>query len=128
MRSKAVELAEEFWRLMMTNDFRSVGSALSDDFVLDYPQSNERIRGRDNFARMNEEYPAHSRWQFIVNRIVGDDMEAVSDVSVTDGVQKARVISFFSIEHGKIARMVEFWPDNYPAPDNRKHLVEKLNT
>ncbi|HZE68307.1 MAG TPA: hypothetical protein VE135_02125 [Pyrinomonadaceae bacterium] len=70
MTSKAIELVQEFWKLMMTNDFRSVGSALSDDFVLDYPQSNERIRGRDNFAWMNEEYPAHGRWQFIVNRIV----------------------------------------------------------
>jgi len=128
MTSKAIELVREFWKLMMTNDFRSVGSALSDDFVLDYPQSNERIRGRDNFARMNEEYPAHGRWRFIVNRIVGDDMEAVSDVSVTDGVQKARVISFFSVEDGKIAKMVEFWPDDYPAPDNRQHLVEKLKT
>jgi SnoaL-like protein len=77
---KAVALVEQFWQLMMTNDFRSVGSLLSDDFVLDWPQSNERIRGRDNFAAMNEEYPAHGRWLFTVNRIAGDDFEAVSSM------------------------------------------------
>ena len=109
---------------MTTNDFRSVGALLGDDFVLEWPQSNERIRGRDNFASMNEEYPAHGRWQFTVNRILGDDHEAVSDVSVTDGVQQARVISFFTITDGMITKMVEFWPDKFMPPDDRKHLVE----
>lgn len=35
MNSKAVELIGQFWQLMATNDFRSVGAVLSDDFVLD---------------------------------------------------------------------------------------------
>jgi hypothetical protein len=111
---------------MKTNDFRSVGSILADDFSLEWPQSSERIRGRNNFAAMNEEYPANGRWNFTVHRVVGNDREAVSDVSVTDGVQNARVISFFTVEHGKVRKMVEFWPDPYDAPDNRKHLVEPL--
>jgi len=126
MPANAVSLAEEFWKLMMTNDFRSVGSILSDDFVLEWPQSNERIRGRHNYATMNEEYPARGRWQFTVHRIVGNQSEAVSDVSVTDGVEHARAITFFSIREEKIAKMIEFWPDPFPARDNRKHLVELI--
>jgi len=113
---------------MMTNDFRSVGSVLGDEFVLEWPQSKERIRGKDNFAAMNEEYPSHGRWEFTINRIVGNDDEAISDVWVTDGVQKARAISFFSVRDGRIVKMVEFWPDDYPAPENRKHLVEKMDS
>ena len=128
MKAKAVELVEKYWELMKSNDFHSVGSVLSDDFVLDWPQSNERIRGRENFALMNQEYPAHGRWQFTVNRIVGNDAEAVSDVSLTDGVQKARVISFFTVRDENVLNMVEFWPDDYPAPENRKHLVERIGT
>ena len=128
MNAKAADIVEEYWQLMMTNDFRSVGSRLSDDFVLDWPQSSERIRGRDNLAAMNEEYPAQGRWEFSVNRIVGNDTEAVSDVSLTDGFQKARVISFFTVSEGLITRMVEFWPDDYPAPEDRKHLVEKMDS
>jgi len=126
MIETAVEIVRKYWELMNTNDFRSVGSILSDDFVLEWPQSKERIRGRDKFAAMNEEYPAQGRWKFTINRIVGSDNEAVSDVHVTDGVQLARVISFFTTSDEKIARMVEFWPDTYPAPENRKHLVEPL--
>jgi ketosteroid isomerase-like protein len=124
MTIKAIELVHKFWELMQTNDFRSVGTVLSDDFVLEWPQSKERIRGRDNYVRMNVEYPAHGQWHFTVNRVVGNEWEAVSDVSVTDGVQKARVISFFTVRDERIARMVEFWPDDFAVPGNRKHLVE----
>jgi len=110
---------------MATNDFRSVGSVLADDFVLDWPQSGERIRGRDNYAAMNEQYPTTTgRWTFTINRLVGSDDEAVTDVTVSDGVQTARAISFFKVRDGKIVRLVEFWPEPFAAPENRKHLVD----
>jgi len=127
MTDGALELARKYWERMNTNDFRSVGLLISDEFFLDWPQSNERIRGRDNLATMNEQYPANGRWQFTVNRIVGNDSEAVSDVSVTDGTQKARVISFFKVEKGMISRMVEYWPDDFAAPEDRKHLTEPIS-
>lgn len=121
------DVVKRFWSLMSSNEFKSVGEVLSDDFVLEYPQSKERIRGRANFAAMNQEYPAHGRWKFTINRIIGDESDAVSDVSVTDGVQHARVISFFTTSNGQIKKMVEFWPDPFPAPENRKHLVERVD-
>ena len=126
MNNNAIEVVQRFWELMATNDFRAVGDVLADDYLLDLPQSNERIRGRDNFARMNEEYPSHGRWQFSINRMVAGNAEVVTDVSVTDGVQSARVISFFSVANGRIIKQVEFWPENYAAPENRKHLVEPI--
>ena len=123
---EAIEVVREFWRLMASNDFFSVGAVLADDFLLEWPQSGERIRGRERFALMNSEYPANGRWTFVVNRIVGGESDAVSDVSISDGVQNARAISFFTISDGKIARLVEYWPEPYPAPANRKHLVERI--
>jgi len=50
----------------------------------------------------------------------------VSDVSVTDGTQVARAITFTTVQQGKIVKQVEFWPDNYAAPENRRHLVEMM--
>lgn len=127
MSLSPVEVVKKFWELMATNDFHSVGAVLSDDFVLEWPQSNERIRGRRNFALMNEAYPAHGRWQFSVHRIIGNETEAASDVSVTDGVQHARAITFFGVADGQIVKMVEFWPDPFSAHANRSHLVEQMS-
>lgn len=123
----ATEVVNEFWRRMASNDFQSVRAVLAPDFVLEWPQSRERLRGAERFARMNAEYPAHGPWRFTVHRVVAEGAQAVSDVSVTDGVQSARAISFFTIAHGRITRLVEFWPEPYPAPANRAHLVEMMD-
>ena len=127
LTKNALQIVQKFWELMGTNDFRSVGSLLADHFVLEYPQSGERIRGRENYAAMNEEYPAHGRWTFTVNKLVAGDEEVVSDVLVSDGVQNARAISFFEIRDGRIVRIVEYWPDPFPARADRKHLVETID-
>ena len=119
-----VDVVKRFWALMQSNDFHSVGEVLSDSFVVEWPQSGERIRGRENFALMNEEYPAYGTWKFTIHKIVANDDEAVSHVSVTDGVQVARVISFFTMSGGLIEKMIEFWPDPFPPAENRRHLVE----
>jgi len=124
--TSAADVVREFWRLMATNDFPSVGTVLAPDFILEWPQSGERIRGAERFARMNAEYPAQGAWRFTVNRIVDGGAQVVSDVSVTDGVQRARAISFFSIAAGRVERIVEFWPEPYEAPANRAHLVERI--
>jgi len=122
----AAEVVREFWRLMGTNDFGSVASVLADDFVLEWPQTKERIRGPERFARMNEEYPAHGAWRFTINRLVGGESEAVSDVTVSDGVRTDRAITFFTIHSGKVTRLVEYWPESSAAPENRAHLAEPL--
>jgi ketosteroid isomerase-like protein len=127
MGSNSESVVREFWRLMATNDFHAVGAVLASEFVLEWPLSGERIRGAKRFARMNSEYPAKGPWRFIIQRIVSGESEAVSDVGITDGVQSARAISFFTVRDGKITRLTEFWPEPYPAPANRAHLVEPID-
>ena len=123
----AVEVVWKFWRLMNSNDFSSVAEVLSEKFVLEWPQSRERIRGAENFARMNAEYPAAGPWSFTVNRMVGGNQSASSVVTVTDGKATAQVISFFIVRMGKIGKLVEYWPEPYDAPAHRSHLVERLD-
>jgi ketosteroid isomerase-like protein len=122
----ATKIVNEFWRLMATNDFDAVTTTFSDDFVWELPQSKELVRGAKSFAQVNREYPANGTWRFEVHRIVVGDNEAVSEVSVTDGVQFARAISFFTIKNEKINRLREFWPEPYAAPPGRAHLVEVM--
>jgi ketosteroid isomerase-like protein len=126
MTASPESVVREFWRLMATNDFAAVGAVLADGFTLDWPQSNERVRGARNFARVNSEYPANGPWRFFIERLVADAGNVVTDVAVTDGVAQARAISFFEVADGKIVSIVEFWPEPYEAATDRKHLVEPL--
>ena len=123
----AADIARDFCRLMASNDFSSEAAVLAPEFLLEWPQSRERIRGPERFALLNHEYPAHGPWQFTINHLVGGVSEVVSDVTVTDGVQNARAISFFTVVNDKIIRLVEFWPEPYAAPATRAHLVEAID-
>src|SRR5919109_1350396 len=120
------QVIERFWAAMQTNDFKRAGELLHDDFILEWPQSRERIRGRTNFVAINENYPAHGRWVFTVHRILAEGDRVVSDVDVTDGVITGRVITFSTIRDGKILHQTEFWPDPFEAPDWRAGWVEKI--
>lgn len=125
MTDDARALVAQYWARMASNDFASVGALLADDFVLDWPQSGERIRGRDAYVRMNTEYPAHGRWTFEVDRLLGAGAEAVSDVRVSDGVVRAHALTFFTVVDGRIARILEYWPEPFEAAAWRAHLVER---
>jgi len=126
MTLSAIEIVREFYRCMNNNNFALAAELLSEDFVLEWPQSSERIRGRENFVAVNVEYPASGPWRFTINHIFGNVTEVVSDVSITDGTQMARAITFHTLQDGLIIKQVEFWPENYPGPENRKHLVERM--
>jgi hypothetical protein len=126
MTDSSSDTVSQFWRLMASNEFQSVTKVLSPEFVLEWPQSGEIIRGPERFALMNSEYPSHGSWSFTIHRMVAADRDVVTDVTVTDGVQTARAISFFTVEAGLITRLREFWPEPYDPPANRAHLVEPL--
>jgi ketosteroid isomerase-like protein len=119
------QIVERFWAAMQTNDFKSAGEFLHDDYVLEWLQSGERIRGRANFVIINEHYPAHGRWEFTIHRLVSEGDEVVSDVGVTDGVVRGRAITFSTIHNRKIIHQIEFWPDPFEPPAWRTEWVEK---
>ena len=111
--------------MMNTNDWRAVGALLHDDFVLIWPQSGERIRGRDNFIEVNGHYPAFGDWRFTVHRVIADETGAASDVGVTDGERTDRVVSFFEFRNDLIWRVTEFWPEPFEAAAWRAKWVER---
>jgi ketosteroid isomerase-like protein len=118
-------VVEQFWATMGTNDFRAAGACLHDDFVLDWPQSDERIRGRENFAAVNENYPAAGPWRFVVRRLIADERGVATEVEVTDGRIPARAITFSEVREGRIVHQTEYWPDPFAAAPWRARWVER---
>jgi len=120
------QILETFWETMETNDFRAASQLLHDDYTLEWPQSGERILGRDNFAAINTNYPAEGKWHFEINHILAERDMVVTDVSVTDGKVIGRAITFSTIRDEKIWKQVEFWPDPFEAPAWRAKWIQKI--
>ena len=120
-------VVREFWRLMASNDFDAVAAVMAPDVVIEWPQSRERIRGVANFARVNAEYPSAGPWRFTIERLVANGTEVVTQVCVTDGARVAEPISFFTVEAGRIVRLVEYWPEPFAPGSDRAHLTEPMD-
>ena len=120
------QLLERFWEVMRTNDFYAAAELFHDDFILEWPQSGERIRGRENFAALNTAFPAEGKWGFTINQIIAEGDVVVTDATVTDGKRTDRAITFSTIKEGKIWKQVEFWPEPFDAPRWRAQWVERF--
>jgi ketosteroid isomerase-like protein len=118
------DVVARYWALMAGNDFHAVGAELADDFTFEMAQSGERIRGRDAYAAMNTAYPAAGPWRFDVLRLLVDGEAAVTEVDVTDGSVRGRALSWFEVRGGRIARIVEYWPEPFPPRPDRAAWVE----
>jgi limonene-1,2-epoxide hydrolase len=118
------ELISAFWAAMQANDWEKAASYLAPECVIDWPCSGERIVGRTDFAAVQARYPTGTgRWSFDVHRLVADGKTVVSEVTVTDGEQSARVIAFSYIEGEHVTHQVEYWPTAYDPLPGREDLT-----
>jgi limonene-1,2-epoxide hydrolase len=113
-----------FWAAMQSNDWERAASFMAPECVIDWPCSGERIVGRTDFAAIQSQYPTNTGgWSFDVHRLVADGHTVVSEVTVTDGEQSARVVAISEIDDEQIVRQVEYWPTPYDPLPGRETLT-----
>ena len=96
-------------------------------FAREHRIATERIVGRENFAAIQARYPTNTgRWSFDVHRIVAEEDIVVSEVTVTDEEQAARVVAFSILEGSQIAHQIEYWPMPYDPQPGRADLTQPI--
>ena len=84
------QVVERLWELAEKQDWDGAGALLHDDFVQEWPQSGERIRGRDNCMAVNKNYPGFPKMTMrralsdgdLVTTVDLDDPDEVGDLVV----------------------------------------------
>ncbi|GLW12555.1 hypothetical protein Misp01_76830 [Microtetraspora sp. NBRC 13810] len=121
------EIVQALWDRMQARDWAGLGELLAADLVVEWPVSGEWITGRDDYVRVNAEYP--EGWSIKVLRIVAGGQEVVSEVEVPhDSAGLHRVASFWTVRDGLITRGREYWtmPGSDPSPEWRSRYVQRL--
>lgn len=99
--------------------------ARADDYVMEMPQSGERIVGRDKMRAFQEAYPNAPSSR--VRRIIGSGdlfiMEARSDYG-NEVAFVADIVEFNS--DGKIARETRYYASPFEPPEWRAEWVELM--
>lgn len=95
------------------------------DYVMEMPQSGERIRGRDNMRAMQETFPAPPT-NLRMRRVVGSgDVWVVEGSAVWSG-RTYHVANIVEFQDGKILRETRYYADPFEAPAWRAEWVERM--
>ena len=117
---------ERYWEALERKDFDSAMEALHEDFLEFYPQSGERISGRDNYLGLLTSHPTFPA--ITVRRHAGRD-----DLWVTlaafdyagDGSPPWQTCEVQEFKDGKISRIEAIFGAPFEAADWRVRWVEQ---
>ena len=96
-----------------------------EDYVMEMPQSGERIRGREKMREFQEAYPNPPTMQ-LRRVIVRDGLWVVEIVSDYGGLIYNSV-AIFELRDGKIFRDTRYYAEPFEAPDWREQWVERMD-
>jgi hypothetical protein len=94
----------------------------TDDSIIEYPQSGERIVGAKNRAALYASFPALPSLKPTRLTVSGDVVVAEVDYR---GTAEYKAVFIFTLRDGKIAREIAYWSEPFPAPAWRSQWVEK---
>jgi hypothetical protein len=100
------------------------------DYVMEMPQSGERIRGRDNMRAFQELFATYSNPPTIRLRrvLVREGLWIMEGVNDYGGGQVFAVVAIFELRDGKIWRDTRYYSEPFEAPEWRARLVERMET
>jgi len=124
---------EQFVQAMMKNDVEAQERLLSDDFVEEYPQSGERIRGKANRRGIIENYPGGTPRETSSSDPApkppaitgaGDRFTVTGQIKYPNG-ETWHLVSLVELRDGKINRITDYFAAPFEAPAWREPYVEK---
>ena len=108
---------------------RSLKEMAAPDMVQEWPQSGERIRGRDNIAAVNDHYEAATGTapKMTLGRVLAPGEAWVVEASIDygDGVPVSVVSIIETNAEGKISRETDYFASPFEAPEWRRQWVEQ---
>jgi ketosteroid isomerase-like protein len=106
-------------------DLEALDKVFTEDIVMEWPQSGERIRGETNRREIYNRFPSLPK--ATPRRLTGSGdvwvLEASLDYGDGDPYQ---AVFIFEMRDGLIARETAYWTKPFPAPGWRASWVERM--
>ena len=124
MDDRSARLAlERHWTASDAGDFDAEHEIYRDDAVLDYPQSGERIRGRENIRQSRFLQPNKKR--FAVRRMTGSGDLWITEFTLSYDDVPSYVVSIMEFRDGLVAHETQYFAEPFEPGPSRAHLVER---
>ena len=95
-----------------------------DDVVVEFPQSGERILGKQNIYELRKHYPASLGFKILRTR--GEGSIWVTEYIITYDGSPVNVVCIMEFRNDKIARETLYFGDPFDPPKWRSKWVERM--
>jgi hypothetical protein len=116
---------DRHWAASDAQDFETEHDIYLEDAVLEYPQSGERIRGRQNIKITRTRQPSKKR--FTVRRVIGTGDLWITEYILTYDGKPSFTVSIMEFSGGKVARETQYFADPFEASAWRAKWVERID-
>ena len=122
----AGQVAEAVWKALQAGHWDTAAGHLHDDFVQEWPQSGERIVGRDNAIAINQNFPGGLPTMRFRRTLTGGDLAVLElELTYADGSRYLGV-SVVELRDGKVAKETDYFAQPFQAPQWRAQWVERM--
>jgi SnoaL-like domain len=98
-----------------------------EDYVMEMPQSGERIRGRENMREFQKAYPTPPTIR-LRRVVVRDGLWVAEGVNDYGEGRVFTVVVIFELRDGKIRRDTRYYAEPFEAPEWRAQWVERMES
>lgn len=121
------EAVRQHYQALLAGDEEAFAAFVHDDFVQEWPQSGERVRGATACLNVIRNYPGGPP-QIELGRISGEGDHWVVEGSsrYPDGTDY-HLVAVIEFKDGKAIHEVDYFGPAYPAPEWRKQWVEQIS-
>ena len=110
---------------MYSGDYETAAAAMAEDAVVEWPQSGERIVGRQACMLVYKNYPGGSP-AYQLRRISGGGDVFVVEATADYRGQKSFATSIVEFRNGKVVKQTDYWSDPFEPPPWRSQWVERM--
>lgn len=126
MREQEIrEALNQHWAASDCGDLATEHAIYLENAVLDYPQSRERILGRQNIQITRTVQP--NRKRFVVHRIMGSGDLWVTELVLTYDDQPFYTVSIMEFSGVKVAHETQYFAGPFEASETRKKWVVNMD-
>jgi hypothetical protein len=115
---------EAHWTASDENDLEAEHGIYREDALLEYPQSGERIRGRQHIQASRNAQPNAKR--FKVRRIIGAGDIWVTELVLTYDARPFYVVSIMELLDGEVIRETQYFSNAFEPGPSRAQWVEQI--
>jgi 3-phenylpropionate/cinnamic acid dioxygenase small subunit len=118
------DILQRHWAASDANDFDAEHAIYDEHAILEYPQSRERIRGRQNIQASRMAQP--NRKRFALRRLLGNGQLWISELVLTYDEHPVHVVSIMELEDGKVVRETQYFGEPFEPGPSRAQWTEPM--